>query len=130
MGGRVDPSRLAIDGGSAGGYTTLACLAFTDVFSAGCSFYGVASLEALAGDKDKIVPPNQAQMMFDAAKDKGLPACLEMFPGEQHGFRQDANIRRVLDGEYSFYSQIFGFEPTGLPEGFEPVEIANFPPAT
>jgi len=176
--GLVDPERMAIDGGSAGGYTTLACLAFTDVFSAGCSLYGVASLEALAGDthkfesryldylvgpypemqdvykarapienldginaplclfqglEDKIVPPNQAQMMFDACERKGLPACLEMFEGEQHGFRQDPNIRRVLDGEYSFYAQIFGFEPAGLPEDFEPVKISRRaapPPAT
>ena len=33
--GKVDGDRLCIDGGSAGGYTTLACLAFTDVFKAG-----------------------------------------------------------------------------------------------
>ena len=53
--GMVDPKRTCIDGGSAGGYTTLACLAFTDVFRAGCSLYGVASLEALAGDTHKCV---------------------------------------------------------------------------
>ena len=33
--GDVDPDRLAIEGGSAGGYTTLAALAFRDVFAAG-----------------------------------------------------------------------------------------------
>ena len=50
----MDPKRLGIDGGSAGGYTTLAALAFTDVFTGGCSYYGVASLEALAGDTHKF----------------------------------------------------------------------------
>jgi hypothetical protein len=38
--GRADAKRLCIDGGSAGGYTTLACLAFTNVFKAGASLYG------------------------------------------------------------------------------------------
>merc|ERR1719460_1613393 len=168
--GMVDRNRLAIDGGSAGGYTTLACLAFTDVFTAGCSLYGVASLEALAGDthkfesryldylvgpypedvaiykerapienldklsaplilfqglEDKIVPPNQAQMMYDICLEKKIPAALEMFEGEQHGFRKSENIRRCIDGEYSFFSQVFGFEPAGLPEDFAPVEISN-----
>ena len=33
-----------------------------------------------------------------------------LIPGEQHGFRQAANIQRALDGEYYFYSRIFGFE--------------------
>jgi dipeptidyl aminopeptidase/acylaminoacyl peptidase len=168
--GKVDPKRLAIDGGSAGGYTTLAALAFTDVFTAGCSLYGVASLEALAGDthkfesryldylvgpypekkdvykerapienleklssplmlfqglEDKIVPPNQAQMMFDICQKKNLPAALEMFEGEQHGFRKEENIKRCLDGEYDFFSQVFGFEPASLPEDFTPVKISN-----
>ena len=42
--GLADGARLAIDGGSAGGYTTLGALAFRDVFTAGCSLYGVADL--------------------------------------------------------------------------------------
>lgn len=170
--GIVDRTKMAIDGGSAGGYTTLACLAFTDVFTAGCSLYGVASLEALATDthkfesryldylvgpypemqdvykqrapienldklsaplclfqglEDKIVPPNQAQLMYDACCEKSIPAALEMFEGEQHGFRKEENIRRALDGEYSFYTQVWSLEAAGLPEGFVPVEIANLP---
>ena len=44
--GLVDPQRLAIRGGSAGGYTTLATLCFKDVFSAGTSFYGLGDLAA------------------------------------------------------------------------------------
>jgi dipeptidyl aminopeptidase/acylaminoacyl peptidase len=52
--GRADPNRLLIEGGSAGGFTTLACLAFGDTFAAGCSRYGVADLEALARDTHKF----------------------------------------------------------------------------
>ena len=46
--GRVDPARLCIRGGSAGGFTTLAALAFSDSFAAGANMFGVADLEALA----------------------------------------------------------------------------------
>jgi len=52
--GDVDPRRLAIAGGSAGGYTTLAALAFRDVFAAGISLFGVGDLEALAKDTHKF----------------------------------------------------------------------------
>jgi dipeptidyl aminopeptidase/acylaminoacyl peptidase len=52
--GEVDPDRLAIRGGSAGGYTTLAALAFRDLFKVGASYYGVSDLEALATDTHKF----------------------------------------------------------------------------
>jgi dipeptidyl aminopeptidase/acylaminoacyl peptidase len=50
----VDPARMAITGGSAGGYTTLCALVFHDVFAAGASHYGVGDLEALARDTHKF----------------------------------------------------------------------------
>ena len=52
--GRADPARLAIEGGSAGGYTTLRALTATDVFAAGISLYGVGDLTALAEDTHKF----------------------------------------------------------------------------
>ncbi|NJK39240.1 MAG: S9 family peptidase [Oscillatoriales cyanobacterium SM2_3_0] len=52
--GLVDENRLAIAGGSAGGYTTLCALTFTTVFKAGASYYGVSDLEALARDTHKF----------------------------------------------------------------------------
>jgi len=52
--GRADPARLCIAGGSAGGFTVLACLAFRQTFSAGADQYGVADLEALARDTHKF----------------------------------------------------------------------------
>jgi len=165
--GLVDGDRLAITGGSAGGYTTLCALTFRDAFKAGASHYGVSDLEALEVDthkfesrythklvapyperadlyrerspihhtnllsapviffqglEDKIVPPNQAEMMFNALRAKGLPVAYIAFEGEQHGFRQAANIKRALDGEIYFYSRVFGFE---LADNVEPVPIEN-----
>jgi dipeptidyl aminopeptidase/acylaminoacyl peptidase len=52
--GLVDGDRMAITGGSAGGYTTLCALTFKDVFKAGASYYGVSDLEALATDTHKF----------------------------------------------------------------------------
>jgi dipeptidyl aminopeptidase/acylaminoacyl peptidase len=165
--GEVDGDRLAIRGGSAGGYTTLAALAFHDTFAAGASHYGVADLEALATDthkfesryldgmigpypqardvyvarspihhtdgfsrplivfqglEDAVVPPNQAEMIVDALRRKGVPVAYVPFVGEQHGFRRAENIRRALDGELYFYGRVFGFTPA---DDLEPVEIDN-----
>ena len=52
--GLVNGNKMAIKGGSAGGYTTLAALTFKDVFQAGVSYYGVSDLEALAQDTHKF----------------------------------------------------------------------------
>lgn len=165
--GRVDGNRLAITGGSAGGYTTLAALTFRDVFKAGASHFGIGDLEAFVGDthkfesryidglvgpyperrelyierspihhisqlecptiffqglEDKIVPPNQAEAMVAALRMKGIPVAYLPFEGEQHGFRRAANIRRSLDGEFYFYSRVFGYTPA---EAIEPVDIEH-----
>mmetsp|Transcript_8014 Transcript_8014/g.14122 ORF Transcript_8014/g.14122 Transcript_8014/m.14122 type:complete len:701 (+) Transcript_8014:70-2172(+) len=153
--GLADGDRLCIDGGSAGGYTTLGALAFRDVFKAGTSLYGIGDLTALAGDthkfesryldglvglypeeeelykerspiesvdtlscpilllqgaEDKVVPPNQAEMMHAALLKKGIPTCLKMYEGEQHGFRKAENIEDALDSELAFYGKVFGIK--------------------
>ena len=74
------------------------------------------------GLEDKVVPPNQAEMMFDAVKAKGIPVAYVPFEGEQHGFRQKENIIRSIEGELYFLSRVFGFP---LADAIEPVEIAN-----
>lgn len=154
--GQVDGRRLAISGGSAGGFTVLAALTFRQVFTAGSSYYGIGDLEALAhethkfesryldrligpypaqrdlyrersplyhverlqtpilllqGAQDPVVPPNQAERMFEAVRSKGLPCALLLFEGEQHGFRRAASIRRALEAELTFYAHLFGFTP-------------------
>ncbi len=165
--GEVDGERMAIRGGSAGGYTTLSALVFRDVFKAGASYFGVSDLEAMArethkfesryldrligpyperrdlyrerspihftdrlscpvilfqGLEDKVVPPNQAEMIVQALRAMGLPVAYVPFEGEQHGFRRAENIKRSLDAELYFYSRIFGFE---LADPVEPVPIEN-----
>ena len=165
--GFVDADRLAIRGGSAGGYTTLCALTFHDLFNAGASHFGVSDVEALAkethkfesryldkligpypeardlyiarspihfvdqincplilfqGLEDKVVLPNQAEMMYAAVEAKGIPVAYMPFAEEQHGFRQAKNIKRALEGELYFYGKVFGFEPA---DALEPVTIAN-----
>lgn len=65
----------------------------------------------LQGLEDEIVPPSQAEIMVDALESKGLPYAYIGFPGEQHGFRQAANIIRAQEAELYFYGKVLGFEP-------------------
>jgi len=74
------------------------------------------------GLEDKIVPPNQAELMVEALRAKGVPVAYLPFEGEQHGFRRTENIKRALDSELYFYSRIFGFD---LADTVEPVPIKN-----
>jgi dipeptidyl aminopeptidase/acylaminoacyl peptidase len=167
--GRVDGRRMAINGGSAGGYTTLCALTFRDAFATGASYFGVADLELLARDThkfesryldrlvapyphrvdvyrerspihhtdrlarpvilfqgldDRVVPPAQAQAMFDAVRGKGLPCAYIAFEGEDHGFRKADSIIRSTEGELSFYAQVFGFEPG---DRIQAVQVENPP---
>lgn len=150
--GLVDGNKLAIRGGSAGGYTTLAALAFSQTFKAGASHYGVADITVLAcdthkfeshymyqligkypeekalwqsrspihsvdkitaplilfqGEEDLIVPKNQAIMIYEALKNRGMVVELYLFPGEKHGFVQAKNIIESLDREVAFYLKVF-----------------------
>ena len=71
------------------------------------------------------MPPDQTGRMVDALRKKGLPVACLMFEGEQHGFRQAANIQRAAEAELYFYGRIFGFSPAGA---IAPVEIENLAP--
>lgn len=166
--GLVDGRRMAIAGGSAGGYTTLACLAFRpDVFAAGISEYGVADLEALAADthkfegrycdrlvapwpagrevyrdrspihhvgriaapmlllqglEDRVVPPNQAELIAAALEERGVPHAVRFFEGEGHGFRRADTRRAALGAKLAFLGRVLGFEPA---DDLPPLEIAG-----
>jgi len=74
------------------------------------------------GLDDKIVPPNQAELMVAALRQKGLPVAYIAFEGEQHGFRKAENIKRTLDAELYFYSRVFRFP---LADPVDPVPIEN-----
>ena len=78
----------------------------------------------LQGLEDEIVPPSQAEIMVDALESKGLPYAYIGFPGEQHGFRQAANIIRAQEAELYFYGKVLGFEPADE-IGDEVVEVRN-----
>jgi dipeptidyl aminopeptidase/acylaminoacyl peptidase len=58
------------------------------------------------GLEDKVVPPNQSQMMADAVRAKGLPVEYLTFEGEQHGFRRADTIVRTLEAELAFYQRV------------------------
>ncbi len=165
--GAADPERVAVTGGSAGGFTALCVLTFRGCCAAGSSYYGVSDLKALVRDthkfesryldrlvgplpeqadrydrrspihftdglacplilfqglEDAVVPPNQAENMFNAVRSKGLPVAYIAFEGEQHGFRRAEHIKQVLDNELYFYSKIFGFTPA---DRVAPIPIEN-----
>jgi dipeptidyl aminopeptidase/acylaminoacyl peptidase len=81
-------------------------------------------LAVFQGAEDRIVPPEQAEAIVAALREKGVPHAYLLFPGEQHGFRRAENIRAALDGELSFYAQVWGFD---LPadEGITPIPVVR-----
>ncbi len=78
------------------------------------------------GLEDKVVLPNQAEMMVDALREKGIPVAYLAYKGEQHGFRKAENIARSLTAEQYFYAKVLGIP---APQDIEPVEIENLPEA-
>jgi len=162
--GEADPARLAIRGGSAGGWTTLAAVTTGAVngavFSAATSYYGVSDLNAFAaqthdfesryldglvgplpgfetiyaeraplghvtdatcpvlllqGLDDPIVPPEQSERIASDLAAHGIRHAYIAFDGESHGFRRAESMTVSLEAELSFYGQILGFTPPGIP---------------
>ena len=79
-----------------------------------------APLLLLQGLEDKVVPPNQSEMIVDALEAKGVPVAYLLFEGEQHGFRKAENVIRALEAELAFFGEILGFEPA---DDLPPVDI-------
>jgi dipeptidyl aminopeptidase/acylaminoacyl peptidase len=163
---QADAARLAIRGGSAGGWTALAAVTtytvkHDPVFSAATSYFGVADLRKFAsqthdfeshyldgligplpgfeyvyaerspsghvtdktcpvlllqGLDDPIVPPAQSQSIADDLAKHGTRHALLTFKGESHGFRRAETIVAALEAELSFYGQVLGFSPPGIPQ--------------
>ena len=148
----ANADQVAIRGGSAGGYLVLACLADSDLFSAGVSYYGIADLELLTKDThkfesrylerligpypdkielyknrspinklqnisapvlilqgklDKIVPPNQADMLYTKLIKRNSETQILCFDDEGHGFRKPGNQIKALNSELAFYKKTF-----------------------
>jgi dipeptidyl aminopeptidase/acylaminoacyl peptidase len=103
--GRVDGDRLAIAGGSAGGYTTLCGLCFTDAFHAGASYYGVADIEALFSDTHKfesqyeyeLVPPDKARERSPIHYVDRISAPVILFQGLDDPVVPPAQSRRIAE---------------------------------
>jgi len=161
----ADPARLAIRGGSAGGWTTLAAVTTGTsrgrVFSAAASYYGVSDLRDFAatthdfesryldgligplpgfevtyeerapvghvteatcpilllqGLDDPVVPPAQAESIAADLAAHGTSYAYLAFEGESHGFRKAETVTAAFEAELSFYGQILGFDPPGIPE--------------
>lgn len=70
----------------------------------------------LQGDDDKVVPPEQPQSVHDSLAGTGVPHAYLVFPGEQHGFRKAESMIAALEAELSFFGQVFGFTPPGVPQ--------------
>ncbi len=158
--GLADQGRLAIEGGSAGGWTVLAALTTTEVFACGVSYFGVADAVGLAEDThdfesryldgligplpearvlydaraplhnvdglscpvlllqgldDPIVPPSQAESFRDALLRQGIPHSYRAYEGESHGFRKAETVVDAAEAALSFYGQVMGFDPPGIP---------------
>lgn len=159
--GIADPDRLAIRGGSAGGWTGALSIGTTDVYQCAtmlCPLLDLVSwveqthdfeskyMENLIGrlpehkdryldrspmtyvDKvsvpvllmqgadDPICPAPDALRYMSRLDGTGVPHAYLGFEGERHGFRKAANVARVAEAELSFYGQVFGFTPDGVPE--------------
>ena len=163
--GQADGARLAIRGGSAGGWTALAAVTTHagegPAFGAVTSYFGVADLREFAsqthdfesryldgligplpgyeavyverspvghvseatcpilllqGLDDPVVPPAQSEAIAAQLAAHGIRHTYLAFEGESHGFRRAETITTCLEAELSFYAQIFGFTPPGIPE--------------
>jgi dipeptidyl aminopeptidase/acylaminoacyl peptidase len=107
--GRVDERRVTIRGGSAGGFTVLACLAFHNVFKAGANYYGVSDLEALAHDTHKfesryldrlVAPLPEGRAVYEARAPirhlEGFTAPLITFQGAEDKVVPPSQSRAIV----------------------------------
>ncbi|MGW5265550.1 S9 family peptidase [Microbispora sp. NPDC004025] len=146
--------KVAIRGGSAGGWTSMAALVHSDVFCGAVSHYGISDPEhwaaethdfesryldgligplpetrqryldrspelhagrasgpalLLHGLEDKVVDPAQSARFAAALARHGHRWAYLTFEGEQHGWRREETIVRVLEAELAFYGIVFGF---------------------
>lgn len=161
--GTVDPQRLAVRGGSAGGWISAASLTSVTTYRCGTVMFPILDLAGwtadggethdfesqyiygLVGDprehpdryrdrspahhadrlagpvlmlqglEDQICPPVQADRFMAGLDGSGIPHAYLTFAGEQHGFRRAETIEAALQAELSFYGQVFGFTPAGVP---------------
>ncbi|TDV43645.1 S9 family peptidase [Actinophytocola oryzae] len=161
--GVVDGARMAVRGGSAGGWTAAASMTSLDTYACATIMFPILDLTAwtdhggethdfesryieglvgrlpdhadryaqrspsnhvdklagpvllLQGLEDEVCPPEQANRFVASLDGSGLPHAYLTFEGEQHGFRRASSVTAALEAELSFYGQVFGFVPPGVP---------------
>ncbi|HVK25464.1 MAG TPA: prolyl oligopeptidase family serine peptidase, partial [Actinokineospora sp.] len=161
--GTADPARLAVRGGSAGGWTAAASMTTVDTYACAGIHFPILDLSGwtsgggethdfesryveglvgslpehadryadrspinhidklagpvllLQGLEDEVCPPEQADRFVAGLDGTGIPHAYLTFEGEQHGFRRAESIITAHEAELSFYGQVLGFEPPGLP---------------
>ncbi len=70
----------------------------------------------LQGLDDPVVPPHQSESIAADLAAHGIRHAYIAFAGESHGFRRADSMVTSLEAELSFYGQIMGFAPPGVPE--------------
>jgi dipeptidyl aminopeptidase/acylaminoacyl peptidase len=108
--GLVDGSRQAVRGGSASGFTTLAALAFTDQFDAGCTYFGIGDLRAFVKDTHKFESrylesllgpwPEAKQVYLDRSPSlhaERITAPVLVQQGEEDKIVPKAEAERIVD---------------------------------
>jgi dipeptidyl aminopeptidase/acylaminoacyl peptidase len=161
--GVADGTRLAVRGGSAGGWTAAASMTTVTTYACATIMFPILDLTGwtdhggethdfesryieglvgtlpeqaaryaerspsnhvdrlagpvllLQGLEDEVCPPEQADRFVASLDGTGLPHAYLTFEGEQHGFRKASSVITALEAELSFYGQVFGFVPPGVP---------------
>ncbi|MDQ3789636.1 MAG: prolyl oligopeptidase family serine peptidase, partial [Actinomycetota bacterium] len=161
--GVADGTRLAVRGGSAGGWTAAASMTSVSTYACATIMFPILDLTGwtgaggethdfesryieglvgtlpehadryaerspcnhvdrlagpvllLQGLEDEVCPPEQADRFVASLDGTGLPHAYLTFEGEQHGFRRASTVTAALEAELSFYGQVFGFTPPGVP---------------
>jgi len=133
--GRVDPARTAIRGGSAGGFTVLAALAFHDVFRAGADYFGVSDLEALARDTHKfesryldrlVAPLPEGKAIYEARAPirhlESFHAPLIVFQGAEDAVVPPSQSRTIVEALERKGVPVVYLELPGEQHGFRRAE--------
>jgi dipeptidyl aminopeptidase/acylaminoacyl peptidase len=161
--GVADGARLAVRGGSAGGWTAAASMVSVSTYACATIMFPILDLTGwtdhggethdfesryieglvgtlpehadryaerspsnhvdrlagpvllLQGLEDQVCPPEQANRFVATLDGSGVPHAYLTFEGEQHGFRRASSVVAALEAELSFYGQVFGFTPPGVP---------------
>lgn len=66
------------------------------------------AFQILQGDIDKVVPKEQAELIYEKVKAKGGVIEYKLYPGEGHGWRKAETIVDALERELEFYECVLG----------------------